>query len=257
MQMLKENSGLLSGSTIKLIACILMAIDHAGLILFPSFMPLRAIGRLAFPLFAYFIAEGCRYTRNRLRHLALIASVGVVYFAFYYFAFGTVFASVFLTFTFSILLIYLADAMKAYMLSEPAFYKPLLCAVGFLAVIGALWVLFESIQFDYGFFGMLAPVAAGIFDVRGTEVPRAISILSSKPFRILWLGICLIPICLDNRHGVINIGAFALPVQYLCLLALPILLLYNGKAGTRKLKYFFYLFYPLHLAVLEGIAFFI
>ena len=38
------------------------------------------------------------------------------------------------------------------------------------------------------------------------------------------------------------------------LLALPILLLYSGKRGKANLKYFFYIFYPVHLAALQGIA---
>ena len=54
----------LSASTLKIIACILMVVDHLGAILLPQYMILRVIGRLSYPIFAYFIAEGCRYTRN-------------------------------------------------------------------------------------------------------------------------------------------------------------------------------------------------
>ena len=43
-------------------------------------------------------------------------------------------------------------------------------------------------------------------------------------------------------------------IQAFALLALPLLLLYSGKRGKVKMKYFFYVFYPLHLAALEGIA---
>ena len=43
-------------------------------------------------------------------------------------------------------------------------------------------------------------------------------------------------------------------VQYYSLLAIPLLLLYSGKRGKANLKYFFYIFYPVHLAVLQGIA---
>jgi hypothetical protein len=38
------------------------------------------------------------------------------------------------------------------------------------------------------------------------------------------------------------------------MLALPVLALYNGQRGKANLKYFFYIFYPVHLAVLLGIA---
>ena len=49
---------------IKLLACALMAIDHAGKMLFPGVPQLRYIGRLAFPMFAYCIAVGAVYTRS-------------------------------------------------------------------------------------------------------------------------------------------------------------------------------------------------
>ena len=35
---------------------------------------------------------------------------------------------------------------------------------------------------------------------------------------------------------------------------LPLLLAYSGKRGKWNLKYFFYIFYPVHLVILEGIA---
>ena len=38
------------------------------------------------------------------------------------------------------------------------------------------------------------------------------------------------------------------------LLCLPLLACYNGKSGSRKLKYLFYVFYPAHLAILYGIS---
>ena len=43
-------------------------------------------------------------------------------------------------------------------------------------------------------------------------------------------------------------------IQWACLAALPILALYNGTRGTWRLKYLFYIYYPAHLVVLEGLA---
>ncbi|MDX5039097.1 TraX family protein, partial [Streptococcus suis] len=47
--------------------------------------------------------------------------------------------------------------------------------------------------------------------------------------------------------------------DWLFILVLPILSLYNGQAGPRTAfsRYFFYIFYPLHLWLLATIAYFI
>ncbi len=244
----------LSGSTIKIIACILMAVDHIGLVLFPKIWIFRAIGRLAFPVFAYFIAEGCRYTRHKQRHFFGIFAVGMIYLIFYYLYTGTLFCSIFLTFSVSILFIYLMHFLKKWCCSEFKVYKPFLSALAFMVALGAAYFLFSSVSFDYGFFGMLAPVAVSIFDFEGIEQPVAIARLGCKPVKLLLLTVSLIPLCLDNKHGVIPLPGFSLPIQYLCLLAIPILCLYNGKAGNKRLKYAFYIFYPLHLALIEAVA---
>ena len=43
-------------------------------------------------------------------------------------------------------------------------------------------------------------------------------------------------------------------IQYYSLFVIPILLLYSGQRGKYKMKYFFYIFYPLHLGILWLIA---
>ena len=64
----------LTGNQLKLIALITMTIDHVGMMLLPQLRILRAIGRIAFPIFAYMIAEGCRYTHSAYggRHRPLV-----------------------------------------------------------------------------------------------------------------------------------------------------------------------------------------
>ena len=38
------------------------------------------------------------------------------------------------------------------------------------------------------------------------------------------------------------------------LLSIPLVLLYNGKRGSKKLKYFFYAFYPVHILIIAGLT---
>ena len=46
-------------------------------------------------------------------------------------------------------------------------------------------------------------------------------------------------------------------IQWYSLLALPLLMLYNGQRGKAKLKNLFYLYYPAHLVALQLVAMFI
>ena len=67
----------------KLIAMIAMLCDHAGKMFFGRYQVLRIIGRLAFPIYAYCIAVGCVYSRNRLKYLSRILLMGLVSQPFY------------------------------------------------------------------------------------------------------------------------------------------------------------------------------
>lgn len=66
---------------LKLIALVTMIVDHIGAAL-PISRPLgplmRNIGRMAFPLYAFFVAEGCRHTRSRERYLLRLGLLALV-----------------------------------------------------------------------------------------------------------------------------------------------------------------------------------
>ena len=53
-----------SGTQLKIIALLSMLVDHIGCVLFPKVTAFRIIGRLAFPIFAFLIAEGMVHTSN-------------------------------------------------------------------------------------------------------------------------------------------------------------------------------------------------
>lgn len=222
--------GFLSGSTLKLLACALMLVDHIGFILFPRLTVLRQIGRLAFPLFAFFIAEGCRYTRNRTRRLLWLAVPAAVMALVCFLYDGKWLGNIFVTFTYAVALIYLLDAVRTQ--ATRAVWRGVAAGGVFLAALAAVWWLCEVLPVDYGYYGVLAPVFVYAADM-----------LSPRDSHLIRLGGLAIGLALISH----DLGSY----QYYSFLALIPLALYNGERGRYPLKYFFYLFYPLHLAALQ------
>ena len=217
----------LTGNALKLLAALFMTIDHIGVVLFPRVLVLRIIGRLALPIFAYMIAEGCKYTRNKKKYFGMIFLLATLCQTVYFFVDGTLYLSILYTFSLSILTVYAMQNMK----SRGTTASCLL----FLLTISAVWVLNQFFTIDYGFWGCMLPVFAAIF--HSTKKDRL-----SVSIGMLGIGLVLLSLDLGDS------------IQLLSLAALPLLLCYNGKRGKWNLKYFFYIFYPVHLAVLQGIA---
>lgn len=216
----------LSGNALKLLAALFMTIDHIGVVLFPRVLILRIIGRLAMPIFAFMIAEGCKYTRNRRKYFGMVFGLGVLCQIVYYFFDGSMYLSILITFSLSILTIYaLQDLRKK---------NTTLSGVVFLGTVFTVWLLNLFFAIDYGFWGCMLPVFPAL--VQGTKY-------DTLPVNTALLGLGLIPLS-------ISLG----DIQIFSLLALPLLFAYTGKRGKGNLKYFFYIFYPVHLAVLQGIA---
>lgn len=71
----------ISSNILKIIAIILMVIDHIGLYLYNQFECdtyyfLRSIGRIAMPIFAYLIVQGFFYTKNLKNYIFRIFMLG-------------------------------------------------------------------------------------------------------------------------------------------------------------------------------------
>ncbi len=209
----------LTGNALKLIAAFCMLLDHAGLLLFPGAGWMRVLGRLAYPIYAFMIAEGCRYTRSKARYFWGIAILAAVCQVVYYIADGTLYFSILVTFSLSILMIYALQKNRLL----------------FLLAVAGVYVLNHFFTIDYGFWGCMVPVFAALFHGKGE--------LDQPQLHIGMLGLGLVLLAMESGG-----------IQWWSLAALPLLLLYNGKRGRLRMKYFFYIFYPLHLALLQLIA---
>ena len=215
--------GKLTSNQLKLLAMLTMTLDHIGVQMFPGAHWLRIAGRLAFPIYAYMIAEGCAHPRNRRKYLLQMAGLALLCQLVYFFAMGSLFQCILVTFTLSILLIYACDTG-----SRPLIGLTLL-GVAFITV--ALPRLLPATDFavDYGFFGVLVPVAVYLGKTRREKL-----LFTAGALVVLaW-----------------SVGG----IQWYSLAALLPLALYGGQRGKRRMKWLFYLYYPLHLAAIYGIS---
>ena len=204
-------------SVLKWIAVLTMVIDHVGAILFPDQIWMRVIGRVAFPIYAYCLAEGFRYTsdyRRYLGRLALFAILSEIPFdlAFYGVPFSFAHQNVFFTLTQGLILLWVLERCREQLL---------LCAGAF----AVLCFLAQALHMDYGAGGLLM-VFAFYLAQQGTSP---------------WIG--------WGIFVFINLFGYAGGVQWAAILALLPIGLYSGKAGKKKQR-FFYWIYPLHLLLL-------
>jgi hypothetical protein len=204
---------------LKWIAVATMTVDHVGAIFYPSYEVLRIIGRISFPLFSFLIALGMESTHNvknyfiRLFIFALISQIP------FSLALGTGILehlNIFFTLSFGVLFIYFLQKKSMLIL---------------------LPMLVSILNFDYGVYGIL--IIGSMYILRENAKLGITSILV--------LNLVFLP---------------QWSTQIFSLLALPIILLYNNgflnitreSKGKNPYpvwrKYFFYIYYPLHLTLL-------
>ena len=226
MQMIKSinEKGCMTGNQLKILAAIAMTVDHLGAYIFTDIYILRVIGRLAFPIFAFMIAEGCQYTKNPKKYLLLMAGLAAVYQLVYFGVTHSLYQCILVTFSLSIAFIF---TIKNY-INRRTFLNGVLVIGTLIAVYGITEILPKvksGFSVDYGFCGVLVPV----FVFLGKEK-------SDK----LFMAFC----------GLFMLSAIKGGVQWYSLFTILLLAMYNGKRGRMKMKSFFYIYYPLHLAII-------
>ena len=251
----------LSGNSLKIIAVFTMVIDHTCKIVFQWLLSnywgamvdsgemswerftqidhfirfdLQSIGTIAFPLFCFLLAEGFQHTRSRKRYIGLMFVFALIseipfdigFFSEYsrmegtfpfYFNYQNVFFTLFLGLValvclerFSCKSEKRADKVKAVVLQ--------------IISIAAIAAVAELIRCDYGMEGIL--YIAAFYICRKNRVYQVLLFLLAYM------------VATGNQPPMCT------------LLACLIILLYNGKRGKMKLKYFFYAFYPIHITLL-------
>ena len=227
---------ILTNNALKIIACVSMIFDHIGVIMFPTAIWLRAIGRLAYPLFAFCIAEGCYYTKDKIKHLIIIALLGVAIQLFEYVFLEMIDLSIFIVFSISIILIYLLDDIDKAIRNKKKITSIISISIFLALVVGLNILTYYTLIFEanFGYYGIMVPV-----------ILYAIKKYLNKHSWWIYIDCIALAFLFVARTFITNNV-----VVLFSFLVIPLLLMYNEKKGKWKIKYFFYLFYPLHLVVI-------
>ena len=236
----------INSNILKIIAMILMLIDHLWATIIPGNQWMTNIGRLAFPIFAFLIVEGFTHTSDfkkyakRLFIFGLISEIpfNLIYTGSFIFPFHQ---NVMFTLLLGLLCINEIDKIKNNRNCKAIIW-------GTLKILGLL--LIGTIGFvDYGITGILTIIVFYIF----------------RNFKFAWLGqlislVLLYIVFFKGQSVIISIFGFEyfLPLQGLGVLSLIPIWLYNGEKGKKNklFQYGFYAFYPVHMLCIYMIYYF-
>ena len=252
-EMSETKKGGLGSNALKLIAIALMLIDHTAVVFSMEIyngVPyggavlhwMRMLARVAFPLFAFYIAVGARYTSNILKYLGRLGAFALISEIPFDLAFNGkwlefTYQNVFFTLFLGLFCIFCYQKLKGVLYGLPAL--PITLAV--------MWLAECVLQTDYGAMGVLVIVL--FYFARMAPRPAQIFLLPA---------ICLLLTVYPHFNGLVPAGASFNRAELFAVAAAPLMLLYNGKKGIHINRWFFYAFYPGHLlllALLHGFLF--
>ena len=199
--------------TLKIIAIITMFLDHYYRIIGgPEW--LSVLGRFAFPIFAFSISEGYSHTKNVNKYLMRLLNFAIIIQLPNFLGFQEYPLNIFFTLALGLFCLEILDNNKINIV------------VRYIVVL-YLCFLAEKTGLDYGAYGVIL-----------------IILFNKLKNNKLYIFIAFLALNLV----ILKIGNLSEMQMYSVFSLVPIFL-YNGKKGY-GMKYFFYLFYPLHFIFL-------
>ncbi len=224
----------LNANHLKMIAIIAMTIDHVCDLIYPGFpaepgaIGLAIVGRLTAPIMWFFVCEGYHYTHNVKKYMLRMGVFAIISHFAYCFAFGInpipfstgIFnqTSVMYPLFVAVLVMWMQDndlPMKNWIKNTIIFVL--------------IWSAFPA---DWSCIAVLAIL--GMYKKKGSLNAQMKVML---PYVALYAVVSFLFV--SKVYALVQIGV---------LLVYPALKLYNGEKGKVKwMKWFFYLYYPIHL----------
>ena len=230
--------------TLKIIAIIGMSLQHTSEAFGNSLtdwlhIPLQISGGLTFPILAFLLTEGYRHTSNLPRYMIRLLIFGIVSQLPFMWALSSNNVNIMFTLLAGLIALYLYDWLK-----KRWFFW-----------IFFVFIVIGTVRFDWSGIGVIMVL---LFHIGNMKNPKHIV------FPIVIVG-CILGLVYFMSFGSIirnlppgseisvlpYIASMLFPVGIFA--TIPLIKGYNGEKG-RSIKYFFYVFYPLHLLILALIV---
>lgn len=273
----------LSAFQLKVIALVIMTVDHIGAFAFeiPLVMRhqsyLRAVGRLAMPIFLFLLVQSIRHTRSKRRFILrlYLAGMGTELFVtamnllfgdrFRYFTPRNIIFTFFYTALYAVLIERLIESVR-----EKQWRTLGLCVLGlalslvptviYLPLLDGVYSLNGSDRMTFLLEGLLNSVVPSFYLMDygiGAAILGVVMYFAGTKKRQCIVYAVFCALCIAGRIAgsfgvdfdrIPSFGFFETFFDYSqnrMIWALPFMLLYNGQRG-RPCKWFFYWYYPVH-----------
>ena len=219
---MKQKPFSLNATRLRILALVLMLLDHLWATVVPGNNWMTYVGRMAFPIFAFQAAEGYHHThdfKGYCKRLAIFALVSEIPFNL------MIFSSPIFPFHQNVMLSLLLGLLACRAWDQRKWWKM------------ALLLLAGVVTFpDYGVMGVLTVLMFHV--LRDWKWAQLLMLIA-----INWFGF-------EGQHLIL--GNMEVPIQAFAILAFLPIALYNGEKGRggKALQYGSYIFYPLHMLIL-------
>ncbi len=216
---------LLDAFALKVIAIIAMTVDHVGAFLYPDDLWFRIVGRLTIPIIAFLIVEGYHHTTNIKRYLIRLFSFALLAQPIYLLMFSSG-LNVLFDLLIGLGVILVIDQYK----------------LGWLKYLFLVLVSLIAISISLDWWHLAILMIFIFHQWRGHF--KAITFGIVTLFTVNFLLFALFANNIADKSLLLTHTT-----NLYCIAALPLIYLYNGARG-KDYRYFFYLYYPIHLLVI-------
>lgn len=240
----------MSTFSLKMIALILMVIDHIGYYFDGTPIWLRIVGRGSYPLFLFCMVWGYHYTSDRKKYLLRLYLMSIFMTFFIYsmdsyfktkngYGNHNIFLSMFLVgVLISTIELFQKDRKKGYLMLALIFFVQAL-----YYIVQTTLPFARHVSGDF-LTGIIPNLALNEYGFPVIVLGVLMYFLKEKKelFSVMYILFCINQFSMEKIEG-------GFPVQCFMIIALPLMLWYNNQKGY-GMKYFFYIFYPAHTFLL-------